>query len=164
MIKHLLPVLVCVLASAFGVNASVATASNGATTTSYTASFVNGPTGFFVCSGVRVVKTAPTPTVKDSETCDVAVGEFVVPDGVYALGLSPPFHTWYSDYEYFVSPGGCLNPSASGTITVRSRGPGRQTGRSWRTTTRLSSALPSRFPAAVWWQYAPYVSRRRYEP
>lgn len=127
MIKRFLPTLVCVSAAAIGVIAGAATASNGATTAPYTSSFVNGPTGFFECSGVRVVKTAPTPTVKDSERCDVMVGELVVPDGVTLLGLSPPFHTWYSDYEFFVSPGGCLNPSVSGTITVKSKGPGRQT-------------------------------------
>jgi hypothetical protein len=126
MIKRLLPALICVLASSIGVT-SVATAGNGATTTPFTATYVNGPTGFFVCSGVRVVKDAPKPTVKDSETCDVVVGELVVPDGVTLLGLSPPFHTWFSDYELFVSPGGCLNPSVSGTITVKSKRPGRQT-------------------------------------
>jgi hypothetical protein len=127
MMKGRLAAMVCLFVSAIAVPAGIATASNGATTTPYTASYINGPTGFFVCSGVRVVKTAPKPWVKDSETCDVTVGEFVVPDGVTPLGLSPPFHTWYSTYEFFVSPGGCLNPSVSGTITVKSKGPGRQT-------------------------------------
>ena len=43
--------------------------------------------------------------------------------GQHASGY-PPLHTWYSDYEYFVNPGGCLNPSISGTITVKSKRPG----------------------------------------
>jgi hypothetical protein len=124
--RHLLA-LCCLAITAIFVTANTAGAGNGATTTPFTAAFVNGPTGFFECSGVRVVKTAPKPFVKDSETCDVTVGELVVPDGIYPLGLSPPFHTWYSDYEFFVSPGGCLNPSVSGTLTIKSKDKGRQT-------------------------------------
>jgi hypothetical protein len=127
MMKRLLVALFCMSASAICVTPNVASAGNGATTTPFKAAFVNGPTGYFECSGVRVVKTAPRSLVKDSETCDVTVGELVVPDGITPLGLSPPAHTWFSDYEYFVSPGGCLNPSVSGTITVKSKGQDRQT-------------------------------------
>jgi hypothetical protein len=119
--------MMCVSVAMISVAADAAIGANGASTTPYTAAYVNGPTGYFQCSGVRIIKTGPNAVVKDSETCDVTVGEFVVPDGTTRLGLNPPLHTWYSDYEYFVNPGGCLNPSISGTITVKSKSPGKQT-------------------------------------
>jgi hypothetical protein len=119
---RLLLLLGVVLAA--GVTANVAGAGNGATTTSYTSGYPMGPFGDASCEGVRIVKTGTNAFVKDSQVCTITNAADPIPNGHYVFGpdfvLGP---NWYSDYEYFWSPGnGCLRPSVSATLDVSANG------------------------------------------
>lgn len=92
---------------------SVALASNGATTTQFSASYLN--IAQFDCSGAHVVKTSPKVSVKDSETClltgdttGFVAGTFTSTYmvGTQGWGFLPPYNfdgygnaAWGSDYD-----------------------------------------------------------------
>jgi hypothetical protein len=103
-----LAVSVCALAG-LGVASSVASANNGATTTHFTANYTDPTFGPAVCSGERIVKTAPKAFVKDSETCLLTTGYTA---GVYTIG-------WNSDLDG--------KPAVSVTETITDNGDGTST-------------------------------------
>jgi hypothetical protein len=128
MMKRHVLVLCAVLALAAGVTA--ASASNGSATP-----FKVSVPGYS-CSGSHVVNSQVT---KDSETCVIPADS--LPPGRYAsspcpagpnfgygcidFGFGP--EAWYSDYFYFVSPGGLLVRATSWTLTVKASHNGSQT-------------------------------------
>ena len=91
----LLAPLVLVLTSIF-VTANVAVADNGATTTPfkvvYTPAF-----GSWTCTGAHIVKTAPNPVHKESQSCTDP--NSTLPAGTYDLVTQLG---WFSDYHYFI--------------------------------------------------------------
>jgi hypothetical protein len=115
------------------VGVAAASASNGAATP-----FKVSIPGYS-CSGARVVNSQVT---KDSETC-LAGAENALPPGNYTsspcplrpergcidFGIFGPgiLTTWYSDYDYFVSPGGGVLWATSWTITIKANRDGSQT-------------------------------------
>ena len=109
-------IAVAALFCALFVGAQGAGANNGATTTEFVTPtylfFIFGETGTFTCSGTRIVKTAPKPFVKDSETCHVI--------GDYTPGTYPVLPEWFgSDYEFSLNPGGChLRAQLKGNIYI----------------------------------------------
>ncbi len=125
--RHVL-VLCAILALAAGVTA--ASASNGKATP-----FKVSLPGYS-CSGSHVVNSQVT---KDSETCVVPAGSGVPgryvsspcpagPDfgyGCIDFGFGP--QRWYSDYFYFVSPGGVGVRATSWTLTFTANHDGSQT-------------------------------------
>jgi hypothetical protein len=119
----LLLVTVAVAAISWAV-ATAATASNGATTAHFAASY--GPPQI-TCSGERVGKTGPKAFLKDSETC-IAWTDFYAP-GTYDLA-APSFGGWCSDYEGFSDSPYC-RLAIAGTLTVSANRDGSST---WRIT------------------------------
>jgi hypothetical protein len=121
---RLVVVLGAIVAAAF-VSVHGAGANNGATTIEFvtpTYSFhIFGVNGVFSCSGTRIIKTAPKPFVKDSETCLVT--------GAFTPGTYPVLPEWFgSDYEYWISPGGgFVRPPIKGNIEIVSNGDGTTT-------------------------------------
>jgi hypothetical protein len=111
------------LALAVAGTANAATAANGATTTHFTAAYLNGPGGVFTCSGERIVKTAPKPFTKDSETCTIS-DVSTWPPGTYPIvttPLPPPamWAMWFSDFDG--------QQAVSGTVVVTDNGDGTGT-------------------------------------
>src|SRR3954463_16663962 len=120
MMKRYVLVLCAILALAAGVTAASASSGNG------TPFKVSVPG--YSCSGSHGVSSQVT---KDSETCLVPADSFVPgryasspcpagPDFGYGCidfgyGLQP----WYSDYAYFISPGGVLVRATSWTLTIK---------------------------------------------
>lgn len=109
--RRLAPVAFVVLAAAA---APGALAGNGpGTATPFKALF-----GSISCSGVRLVTSAPRPTVEDLETCTgvplsiLAVGRYTIPIADFA---------WYSDYD------GAL--AVSGTIVITAADHGTATSK-----------------------------------
>jgi hypothetical protein len=117
--KKVLALFVAVVA-AVCVTASVAVADpgNGVATTQFTATY-----GSFTCKGQRIVTSGTNASVRDRETCDIT-GQ-LIPEGKYDVGPVTDIANfklgWYSDYEYFVSPGGVVRLAVSGTIMVKNR-------------------------------------------
>ena len=91
----------------------MATANNGATTTPFKATYVNGSQ--FTCSGAHIVKTAPKAFVKDSETCIDSLG---VADGFGVGTYDLTAIGWFSDYYFFVASPSSLVLATSGTLVV----------------------------------------------
>ncbi len=103
---------------------NAASANNGAETTNFTPPVysyaVLGSVGTFSCTETRIVKEAPKAFKKDTATCLVTGGSFTP-------GTYPAAGNWYSDYEWFINPGGgVLNP-VSGNITITANGDGTTT-------------------------------------
>jgi hypothetical protein len=98
---------------------------NGAETTHFTASYFDGPGGFFIAAGERIVKTAPKAFTKDSETIlmsDISTW----PAGTYTLDANGQFFIpgfglafWLSDFDGQIAD--------SGTIVVTDNGDGTGT-------------------------------------
>ena len=97
---HRYRLAVLIAATAFAVAtigfgaSSVAAAANGATTIHFTASYTDPGFGPVLCTGERIVKTAPNAFTKDSEDCTILNG---FPAGTYTcadLGVG-----WFSDYD-----------------------------------------------------------------
>ena len=115
-----LPALLVAVVAAICVTASVAVADpgNGVATAQFTAAYDS-----FTCKGQRIVTSGTNASVRDRETCDVS-GQ-LLPEGKYDVGTVtdiPNFKLgWYSDYEYFVNPGGVVRFAVSGTIMVKNR-------------------------------------------
>lgn len=118
---RLLALAVVVLGAGMATN--VAVANNGATTHNFNVSysyFVFGQLGGFSCTETRIEKTAPKAFIKDSATCQVT--------GDFTPGTYPAVGNWYSDYEYFINPGGgAFRPPISGNIVITSNGDGTTT-------------------------------------
>jgi hypothetical protein len=104
-----------------GVGAAAVTASgdNGVTNTHFTLSYTGGAGAILTCDGERIVKSGPNGFVQDSESCTTPIVTFH--NGRFDLAPNPPA-VWFSDYEGFVSPGGCLRPAISGTLVVTGNG------------------------------------------
>jgi hypothetical protein len=119
---QLLATVLVVLAALF-VPVTVAGASSAVTVTHFTVAYDFGY-GLIECDGQRIVRTGPDGFVKDSETCAVTGGSDVLPNGHYSLEPVGGDPQWWSDYEFFVDPGGewCLNPAVSGTLVVTANG------------------------------------------
>jgi hypothetical protein len=96
-----------------GVATGVATASNGAKTTHFTAAYFNGQGGFFTCSGERIVKTAPKAFTKDSETCQIS-DVSTWPPGTYVI---PTTAFWFSDFDGQIAVLGTIVVTANGDGT-----------------------------------------------
>jgi hypothetical protein len=90
----LLALAVVALAVA-GLGSSLAAASNGATTTHFTAAYTDPVFGPVVCAGERISKSAPKAFTKDSEDCTLLEG---FPAGTYNCA-DEPFEGWASDYD-----------------------------------------------------------------
>lgn len=117
MTKIRILVLPFVVLAAIFVTANVAGAGNGATTTPFKF------TAFGVsCSGVHIVKAAPNPVHKESETCTDTVGYY--PPGTYSLGSGGPYSGWFSDYHFFVLHEPVFLVATSGTLVVKDNGDG----------------------------------------
>jgi hypothetical protein len=110
-------VLAFVVLAAILVTASVAGADNGATSTPFKF------TAFGVsCSGVHILKAAPNPVHKESETCTDTVGYY--PPGTYSLGSGGPYSGWWSDYHLFVLHESVPVVATSGMLVVTDNGDG----------------------------------------
>jgi hypothetical protein len=97
---------------------------NGAETTHFTAQYFNGPGGYFVASGERIVKTSPKAFTKDSETILISdISSW--PPGTYTLDANGDFfilgveYFWLSDFDGQIA--------VSGTIVVTDNGDGTGT-------------------------------------
>jgi hypothetical protein len=112
-------------------SAGAALAGNGAETTHFTVAYAS-----FTCTGERIVKVAPNPFTKDSETCTYTDLSEFDPPGTYAI---PPMF-WVSDYEIgYVARGSptcdsfpqypdvCIRVAVSGNIVVIDNGDGTGT-------------------------------------
>jgi hypothetical protein len=93
-------------------------------TTHFTASYFDGPGGFFTAAGERIVKTAPKAFTKDSETIlmsDISTW----PAGTYTSDATGAFNIlgvslfWASDFDGQIA--------VSGTIVVTDNGDGTGT-------------------------------------
>jgi hypothetical protein len=76
-----------------GLGPNVAAADNGANTTPFMASYTDPVLGPVVCSGVRIVKTAPHAFIKDSEDCTILNG---FPAGTFSC---TDVGGWFSDFD-----------------------------------------------------------------
>jgi hypothetical protein len=123
-----LALVVMVLAAA-SVTASVAVADpgNGVPTVQFAVDYAVGPYTV-TCKGQRIVTTGKNASVRDRETCTVDTQSFLA-EGTYTVQLpdgNPNTFSWYSDYEWFVNPGGVLLWAVSGTVKVSNRPDGTQ--------------------------------------
>ena len=91
----LLAAVVLVLTSIF-VTANVAVANNGAETTPFKVEYPPA-NGSWTCTGAHIVKTAPKPVHKESQSC--VDPNSTIPAGTYDL---PTTFGWFSDYHAFV--------------------------------------------------------------
>ena len=97
---------------------------NGAETTHFTNDYYNGPGGFFVAAGERIVKTAPKAFTKDSET--ILISDISTwPAGTYTLDATGTFFIF--GVEYFWSSDFDGQIAVSGTIVVTDNGNGTGT-------------------------------------
>ena len=86
--RILIGVLVAAVA-ALG-SATVASASDGATVTHFTAAYPSLVGDFWTCSGSHIVKSAPKPFIKDSETCVISGNVSTYYAGTFASGAPCP--------------------------------------------------------------------------
>jgi len=121
-------VLPFVVLAAIVATAGIAGAGNGAVTTP----FKFNDTQFGVsCAGAHLVKTAPNPVHKESETC-TAPSSYFAP-GTYSLAPDGDAGGWWSDYHLYIlhEPHPVVitdpNVAVSGTLVVTDNGDGTST-------------------------------------
>ena len=98
-----------------------ATASNGATTTQFEASYQFDAGAYAVCSGVNVFKAGSKATNQDSETCQLTAptAYFGIGTNTYGPGV------WLSDSKAPSASAGLLDQSITVTQTVNLDGSAR---------------------------------------
>ena len=128
------PALIVVLAASMCIAAGLAVeaaSGEGVPTVQFAVEYEAFPGGPLVtCKGQRIVTTGSNASVRDRETCQLS-DQTAIPEGTYPIvpfaDVDFPNNVgWFSDYEFFVNPGGSIREAVSGTLVVKNRPNGTQ--------------------------------------